>query len=313
MGAHCAVSGGSNLPRAVDRIDPESSSLNLEGSLIPVVRFAYSTNAYTQFPLLEAINEIRRLGFEGVEILADAPHAFPGGVNVAALACALKTSRLVISNLNGNTSLGLDTEKRDPTGFWPSFLDPDPGVRRMRMDYVKSVVDLARALGAESVCTASGRLPRGVSKSRASGFLIDALEPILAHAEKRPPVRLGVEYEPGFLIGDLRSLLGLLQKIRHPLLGANLDLGHAVCVGDDPCEAIEALQGRIWNMHVEDIRGRIHEHLVPGKGEIRFDRIRDAVEKGGYKGFLTLELYPYKANPSEAGKRGLEFLKPIFA
>jgi len=34
---------------------------------------AYSTNAYTRFKLPESIRRIARLGFDGVEILADTP------------------------------------------------------------------------------------------------------------------------------------------------------------------------------------------------------------------------------------------------
>jgi hypothetical protein len=40
-------------------------------------RLAYSTNAYTRFQLPEAIRRIARLGFDGLEILADAPHLLP--------------------------------------------------------------------------------------------------------------------------------------------------------------------------------------------------------------------------------------------
>ena len=34
-----------------------------------------------------------------------------------------------------------------------------------------------------------------------------------------------------------------------------------------------------------------------------------ALERAKYGGFLTLELYPYKDKPGEAGEEGLRFLK----
>ena len=40
------------------------------------MRLAFSTNAYVRYPLEEAIESIARLGYDGVEILADRPHAF---------------------------------------------------------------------------------------------------------------------------------------------------------------------------------------------------------------------------------------------
>ena len=41
------------------------------------MKLAFSTNAYTRFPLIEALRGIKAAGFAGVEILADAPHAYP--------------------------------------------------------------------------------------------------------------------------------------------------------------------------------------------------------------------------------------------
>ena len=41
------------------------------------MKLAFSTNAFTRFPLLDAIAAIGEAGFAGVEILADVPHAYP--------------------------------------------------------------------------------------------------------------------------------------------------------------------------------------------------------------------------------------------
>jgi fructoselysine 3-epimerase len=41
------------------------------------MKLAFSTNAFTSYTLPESIAEIGRLGYQGVEILADVPHAFP--------------------------------------------------------------------------------------------------------------------------------------------------------------------------------------------------------------------------------------------
>ena len=41
------------------------------------MQLAFSTNAYTRFPLIESLRRIGAAGFAGVEILADQPHAYP--------------------------------------------------------------------------------------------------------------------------------------------------------------------------------------------------------------------------------------------
>ncbi len=273
-------------------------------------RFAYSTNAYTKWPLEKAIADVRARGFDGIEILADVPHAWPESADIASLKRAL--GDFPISNLNANTSVGLDREGRDPSGFWPSLLDPDEALRNRKIDYVKRVIDLARELGAPCVCTATGTLPPGVTPEVAQRVLADSFGRILAHAERAPRVRIGIEYEPGFFVNGCASALRLLDQLRHPLMGVNLDLGHAECEGEELGTTIESFGPRIWNIHLEDIRKRVHEHLVPGDGDIDFASVRRALDRIGYTGFVTLELYPYKDDPGGAGTRGLEYLRPIF-
>ena len=263
-------------------------------------RIAYSTNAYTEWPLFEAIRDIRNRGFDGVEILADVPHAFPPS-DPAAIRSAL--DGFPVSNINGNTYQG---------EFRPSLIDPDPDERQRRIKYVRDLVGLAREIGAHTICTSSGFLPGQFSKEQAYGLMVDALREILVGAEGDPPVRVGIEYEPGFFIGSASELLPLLDEIHHPLLGVNLDVGHAVCVGEDTGRVIESFAGRIWNIHVEDIAERVHKHLVPGHGSIDFTRIREELDRTGYDGFLTLEIYPYKDRPGVAGSEGLDFLRRIF-
>lgn len=256
------------------------------------MKIAYSTNAYTRWPLARAVEDIRELGFDGVELLADVPH----------LADIPHVSGFPVSNLNGNTVNG---------EFRPSLIEPDPKLRRERVEYTKRVIDFAKHIGADCVCTSSGFLPDGVKKAQAREWFVQSLELILVHAE-RAKVRVGIEYEPGFLVGDRKALSPILEEIDHPLLGVNLDLGHAVCVGERPEESIEHFAGRIWNLHIEDIAGRVHEHLIPGKGTIRFEPIRAALDHVRYDRFLTLEIYPYKDRPTEAGRESLAVLRKFF-
>ena len=44
------------------------------------MRLAFSTNAYLKHPFEEAAGRIAKLGYEGLELLADVPHAWPAGL-----------------------------------------------------------------------------------------------------------------------------------------------------------------------------------------------------------------------------------------
>ena len=43
------------------------------------MKLAFSTNAYLRFPFAEAVTRLAKIGYAGVEIMADVPHARPLG------------------------------------------------------------------------------------------------------------------------------------------------------------------------------------------------------------------------------------------
>ena len=59
--------------------DPPSSHGNHEKYF--VMKLAFSTNAFKNYALDEAISIISKLGYDGVEILCDIPHAYPGAMS----------------------------------------------------------------------------------------------------------------------------------------------------------------------------------------------------------------------------------------
>jgi len=73
------------------------------------MKLAFSTNAYTRFPLVEALRGIKAAGFAGVEVLADVPHAYPAnltGAEMTAIRRELDRLELQVSNVNTNCSFG---------------------------------------------------------------------------------------------------------------------------------------------------------------------------------------------------------------
>ena len=44
------------------------------------MKLAFSSNAYMHFSIEDTIRKIAELGYSGIEILADVPHAWPAGL-----------------------------------------------------------------------------------------------------------------------------------------------------------------------------------------------------------------------------------------
>ena len=280
-----------------------------------MMRLAFSTNAFVRFSVIEAVERIAEIGYEGVEILADVPHLYPFSVSeteLKRLTSVLDRCGLHVANLNANTAMGYYGRTFWEPLFEPSLANPDQAARKWRVDYSKRCIDLARVLGSRNVSITSGRVVPGTSPETASNLLRESLEAVLEHAEKAG-IRVGIEYEPGLLVERFEELRALIEVMNSPCLGANLDLGHSHVLGEDPETVVAGLSPRIFHVHVEDIRSRKHHHLIPGLGEIDFTGLFEVLKRHAYDGFATVELYTYPNEPEEAARRSFRYLRNLEA
>jgi sugar phosphate isomerase/epimerase len=279
------------------------------------MKLAYSTNAYTRIDLASALSSIAELGFTGAEILCDHPHWLAHRVTqdeVDTISRLLNESGLAISNLNANTANGYFDPLPPENVFEPSLSSRNAIWRDWRIDYSIRSLQLAKQLGARCISLTSGQPGSGGTPKAGLELFIDSLKRICLTAEALD-LRVGVEYEPGLLVERASELAEVIERVDSPCLGANLDIGHSYLCGETAQEAVGLLQGRIWNVHVEDIQGRKHYHLVPGEGELPFNDYFQALNSAGYDGFLTLELYTYTHSPDEAGRDSLNFLRQLLS
>lgn len=270
------------------------------------MKLAYSSNAYMKYTVEEAIDRIAALGFAGMELMADVPHAWPGTITeeqIDAIRRRLDRRRLILSNVNAFMMNAVGDFRH------PSWLEADPSLRRKRAQHTIDALTLARKLGAPCITTEpGGPLEKGMSRDQAMDTFVDELSPILRHAEE-VGVQLLVEPEPGLLIENADQFLALADRVDSPMFGLNFDMGHFYCVGEPLPESIERLKHHTRHVHVEDIAAsRVHKHLIPGHGAIDFASALSALRATGYEGWLTIELYPYLDDPDGAGREAKEHL-----
>jgi len=276
-------------------------------------RLAYSSNAYQRFSIEETIARISALGFEGLELLADVPHAWPAGLldgQKQAIRDCLNAHRLKIANVNA-FMMNAVADPRQP--YWhPSWIEPDRHYRAIRREHTRRALRLAADLGAPSIQTEpGGPLEAGQSRTTATDTFYEEIMPCVELAEQLG-VSLLIEPEPGLLIETFEQYLEFARRIGSPWVGLNFDIGHAFCMGQDPEQWIGPLAVETKHYHIEDIAAtREHAHLTPGRGAIDFPAVLREIVKTGYQGWITVELYPYIDDPDAAGREAKKFLEGL--
>ena len=269
----------------------------------------FSTNAFTKFSLLETIEIISDLGYDGLEIVADTPHAFLPLVDeeLKKIKSSLENRRLLVSNINANTVFGWNLEQGNEEKFEPSISNKNEILRKWRVEYTKKAIEMAAELNAPSVCITSGI--KNMKNIEDEMIQINkSLFEVLEFAEKNN-VSICMEYEPGLLIEKSDDVFELSKNFKN--LGLNLDTCHVEVLNEDFSKVIHKFKHKIFHTHISDCKDSIHYHLIPGYGEIDFTKIFSNLKEINYDGFLTAELYTYTETPKEAASETFIFLNNL--
>ena len=279
------------------------------------MQLAFSTNAFTRTSLEAACAAIAAAGYGHVEILADRPHLWPPEVDAAAVAALrrhLAGLDLAVAALNANTAVGYYREPPDEPLFGPGLCHPDAELRGWRVAFTRRALEIAAELEAPVVTITAGRARPGSPPELAWPLLVDAVGELAAMAE-RLGVRIALEYEPGLLIERASQAAALFAAVASPALGLNLDVGHAWVVGEEPAAVVREMgTTRLFHLHLEDIRDRVHYHRVPGEGEIDFAALFAALAEIGYDGAAAVELYTCVDAPEAAARAARDYLRRWF-
>lgn len=276
---------------------------------------AYNTNGLAHHDLLEAIELLAEVGYRGISITLDhgALNPFdkmlPAQLDKVSAALATHDLRCVIET--GARYLLDSRNKHEPT-----FVNAEVEKRDQRVDFICRAIDIAARLNADCVSLWSGVVRDGATDKEAFGRLLGSLSKVIQHAD-RQKVMLAFEPEPGMFINTLVRYEELLSRLaeRHiatDRLGLTIDVGHLHCQGETPvADQICRWDQRIANIHIEDMRAGIHEHLMFGEGEIDFPPVIAALARIGYAGLVGVELSRHSHAGPEAARQAYEFLQPL--
>ncbi len=278
---------------------------------------AYNTNGLAHHCLLDAIELLADIGYRGVSITLD-----HGALNPFDPSLDQQLDRVHAALRKLRMRCVIETGARfllDPrTKHEPTLVSADPSARARRVDFLCRAIDIADRLGADCVSLWSGIARDGAGQAEAFSRLTDGLTTALNHADRRN-LDLAFEPEPGMVIDTLERYELLVKSLEERRIASSrlrltLDIGHLHCQKEVPIsDKIRNSAGRLANVHIEDIRVGVHEHLMFGEGEIDFPPVIAALAQIRYDGLLSVELSRHSHEGPIAAQRAYDFLQPILA
>lgn len=227
------------------------------------------TQPLAKYPILEGLEVLRNLGFDGVEICLENDDLHPTDLSLERIhAVRRQAERLGFSS-------------------WSVSYHKDYIHDEALFEQTLHAIYLTPKFGAR-VFVFAGWLK--TEDPNEWGRMVDRIR-IMVDAARQRDVTLAMEFEPGFVVGCTADLLRLLAEIPSMHLTANLDLGHVFLCDPDPMAAIASLAGKISHVHVENMASGVHEHLLPQEGDMDLPAYLAALRKIGFDGPMALDLY----------------------
>ena len=268
----------------------------------------YNTNGFAFHRFEDAIDILHELGYRGVGISLD-HHVLDPFDPATPDECVRVAEKLRSLGMRCVVETGarflLDPRRKHQ----PTLLSPTTEERQRRIDFLVRSIRLAALLGADAVSFWSGRPLEASPEAALLERLEQSLLPVLEAAET-DRMRLALEPEPGMFLDTVESTERFFDRAEHPLLGLTIDIGHLHCQSEGPIpEILERVGPRLWNVHIEDMRRGVHDHLMFGEGEIDFPPILAALTRIGYPHGIYVELSRHAHDAVETARRGIEFLR----
>ncbi|MCL2740612.1 MAG: sugar phosphate isomerase/epimerase [Oscillospiraceae bacterium] len=250
------------------------------------------TQPLKDLAISDALGTLRGLGFEGVELCFENPDIDPRSALDEGLAARLR-ERLDGLGFPGGHSLSYH---QDYVG------DPDAFKGLIR------IMGLSGALGSDVLVISCPYARTGSADEwdATAGRLRE-----LCAAAEGNGLRLALEPEPRFVVGDTASLLRMMGEVGSAALHANLDLGHMFLGDDDPLARIRQVGPKVAHVHVENMRAGIHDHRLPHDGDMDLGEYVRALSDIGFKGGMALDMY--KHDYREIAPDAIRYIKGLIA
>lgn len=269
----------------------------------------YNTNGFAHHRLEDALHVIAELGYRAVALTPDANHLPPD----RASASAVRTVRRTLERLD--LAVVVETGARyvlDPRRkHHPTLLSTSSSDRQRRLDFLERCAQIAGQLGGTTISLWSGIAPLDSPRGSAWESLIEGVGVLCARIAPLG-VHVAFEPEPGMLVETLADWERLRDAVAAPNFALTLDVGHVPCSESYSAgDAIRRYGAALRNVHLDDTRNGVHEHLQIGDGELDWADIMLALRDVDFDGIASVELSRHSHAAPDAARSALERLRSM--
>lgn len=273
------------------------------------MKISYNTWSYSSFfvwvpsyTLDETIKRVASLGYDGIEIGAAAPHAYPAHLGA--------DRRAQVRDLLQEHDIALSSMLPAPSGG-PGNNPASPYIeeRRATIEHYKELAELVAMWGGKTLIYLPGWTIFGTSRRQAWAWSREVLTEV-AHAIAHTGVTLVIEptsHDTNLCV-SADDAIELMQDVNLPNVKLMFDTFHVHYSREVNTDYVYKMGADLRHIHISD-----NDRLPPGQGVVDFPAIIDAVIDIGFDGYLTMETGFHRRGiePDQDAREGIEYLRPL--
>ena len=264
------------------------------------MRYAICNELFERWAFADVTRFVAETGYEGLEL---AP--FTLGPRPLDLSPAARRALREVARSFGLTLTGLHWLLAGPPGL--HLTHPDAEVRERTLTYMEGLIDLAIDLQAPVLVLGSPRQRSAVAPftpAQATVALVDGLRRLAPYARSRGAVLCMEPLPETDVVTTVAQAIDVIEAVGNPALRLILDVKSMAAEGVALPDLIARGAPYVAHVHVNDpnLGG-------PGSGDLDFKPIMAALDQIGYKGWVSVEVFDFKAGARSIARDSLSYLR----
>jgi len=202
-----------------------------------------------------------------------------------------------------------------------AFSSKDSQIRRDAVAHTKEMIDIAKELDCDLISLWPGQ--DGYDYYFQADFIEERgwfEEGVKECSRYNKDIKIAIEYKPKeprtrSFPSNVYSTLLMVNEINEPNCGVTIDFGHALVAYENVAESVAVLKkygDRLFHIHMNDnYTFWDDDMIVASVHTIQYLEFLYWLEKTEYKGWISMDQYPYREDGKEAVSESIEWLKAL--